>query len=406
MRSMLRYLVAAVTVLHGLIHLLGAAKGFGWAVVSQLREPIDGVVGAGWLLAAVLLIGAGMGLALRVRLWWAVAVVAAIVSQAVILTSWGDAKAGTAPNVLLLLAAGYGYVSTGPRSFRADFRRRAGRTLAVPVPGGVLSEADLARLPGPLAGYIRLSGAVGQPRVANFHAAISGRIRGGPDQRWMSFRGEQVNSFSAGQTAGPTRLFLIDATMFGLPVDVFHVFEAGTATMRVKICSLVPMVDAAGADMDRAETVTLFNDLCVLAPAALVDAPVDWQLVDGHRVRGSYTNGAHTVTAELVFDDDHQLVDFVSDDRLRAAPNGRSFTRQRWSTPIRGYRSFGARRIGAAGEARWHAPAPENEFCYLEFFVDRIVYNAGRPGRRGDPSPGAAGHAAKDQVAERQPQPD
>jgi hypothetical protein len=129
--------------------------------------------------------------------------------------------------------------------------------------------------------------------------------------------------------------------------------------------------------MDQGETVTVFNDLCVLAPAALLDAPIAWQTIDSHHVRGAFTRGAHTVTAVLVFDDAHELVDFISDDRLRASADGRHFVAQRWSTPLRDYRSFGATRIAAVGEGRWHAPDPEGEFTYIEFHVDDIVYNAG-----------------------------
>ena len=136
------------------------------------------------------------------------------------------------------------------------------------------------------------------------------------------------------------------------------------------------MVNAAGPEMDTGETVTLFDNLCVLAPAALVNARVTWQAVGRHRVRGAFTNGTHTVTAELVFDDDHELVDFVSDDRLRASRDGTRFTRQRWSTPARDYRTVGSRRVITYGEAHWHAPDPEGEFAYLELYVDEITYNA------------------------------
>ena len=44
--------------------------------------------------------------------------------------------------------------------------------------------------------------------------------------------------------------------------------------MRGKLLSLATVVDAAGPEMDRSETVTVFNDLVVLAPGAIVDAPV------------------------------------------------------------------------------------------------------------------------------------
>jgi len=304
MRTVLRWVVVVVVVAHGLIHLLGAAKGLGWADVTQLKEPINTVMGVAWLAAAVLVVLAGVLLVIRARWWWVVGAVAVVASQTVILTLWSDAKAGTVANVILLVAVVYGYASQGPTSYRAEYRRRVQAVLTEPLHDGVVTEADLADLPEPVATYVRRSGAVGQPRVTNFQARIHGRIRAGTTTAWMSFTGEQVNTYGP----EPSRLFFMDATMFGLPVDVLHTYVGPSATMRVKACSLVPMVSAAGPDMDQAETVTLFNDLCILAPAALIDAPITWQTLDEHHVRGTFSNGAHTVTAELVFNDDHDLI--------------------------------------------------------------------------------------------------
>lgn len=373
----MRWLVVVLLAVHGLVHVFGALNGFGWAEMPRLEEPISGAMGVCWLLAALLAVATAVLLAQRAQAWWVACALAAVVSQAVILTSWSDAKAGTLANVVMGISAGYGYASLGPRSSRAEYQRRRETALPEVIPGGVVAEADLAHMPPPVADYIRYSGAVGRARVANFHATVHGRIRGGPAKAWMPFTGEQFNTYGP----NPRRLFVIDATMLGLPVDVLHVFDESSATMRAKVCSVVPVVNSAGPDMDRAETVTLFNDLCVLAPAALVDAPVRWHGVDDHHVRGSFTNGAQTVTAELIFSDDHELVDFVSDDRLRASPDGKSFTQQRWSTPIHSYRDFGGRLVAVTGEARWHAPEPEGVFTYLEFNVDGISYNlsAGSP---------------------------
>ena len=373
MRTMLRWIVAVVVVLHGLIHLLGAAKGLGWADVTQLKEPISTAMGVAWLAAAVLVVLAGVLLIIRARWWWVVGAVAVVASQTVILTLWSDAKAGTVANIILLAAVVYGYASQGPASYRAEYRRRVDAALTEPLPNGVVTEADLADLPEPVATYVRRSGAVGQPRVTNFQARIHGRIRAGTTTAWMSFTGEQVNTYGP----QPSRLFFMDATMFGLPVDILHTYVGPSATMRVKACSLVPMVNAAGPDMDQAETVTVFNDLCILAPAAIIDAPVTWQRVDDHHVCGTFINGAHTVTAELVFSDDHDLIDFISDDRLRASSDAKNFTPQLWSTPVREYRTIDSRRVGTHGEGRWHAPEPEGEFAYLEFNLDGITYNTG-----------------------------
>jgi hypothetical protein len=260
------------------------------------------------------------------------------------------------------------------RSYRAEYRRLVSAALAQSHDAGVVTEADLAQLPSLVADYVRRSGAVGQPRVTNFRARIHGRIRAATTKPWMSFTADQVNTFSA----QPSRLFSMHATLFGLPIDVLHVFVGRSATMRVRACSIVPVVNASGPVMDRGETVTIFNDLCLFAPAAIVDAPITWHAVDLLRVRGDYTRGAITVTAELVFNEDHDLIDFVSDDRSRASVDGKTFRSQRWSTPVSQYETIGGHRILSVAEAHWHAPQPEGEFAYLELRVDRIGYNAHR----------------------------
>jgi hypothetical protein len=108
--------------------------------------------------------------------------------------------------------------------------------------------------------------------------------------------------------------------------------------------------------------------------AALIDAPITWQALGGNRARAAYTKGEHTVTAELIFNDDHELVDFVSDDR-GATPDGKAFAQRRWSTPLGDHRPLGAYRMPAGGEARWHAAGQEGEYAYIEFRVDDIAFN-------------------------------
>ena len=369
-RTTVRWIVGLVVMAHGLIHVLGAAKGMGWAEVAQLAEPISAAMGALWLTAAVVTLATGVLLIARVRWWWVVGAVAVVISQAVIITSWSDARVGTIVNIVLLVGVIYGWASQGPTGALAAYRRRASDVLATSRTGELVTEADLAKLPAPVAAYVRRAGAVGEPHVTTLHARFHGRIRGGPTKPWMTFTGEQVNSYGH----QPSRLFLMDAEMFGLPIEVLHVFEAGAATMRVRACSLFTMVDASGPEMDRAETVTIFNDLCILAPAALVDAPVTWHVLDDHHVRATYTYDVNAIVAELTFSDDDELIDFYSDDRTAVSTDGKTFTPQRWSTPLSGYSDVGSSHLGTNGEGHWHAP--DGEFAYLEFKLDRIVYNA------------------------------
>lgn len=377
MTNAVRWVVVGVLSVHGLIHLMGAAKGLGWAEVGALRQPIGALAGGVWLASAALIVAAAAMIALRgPAWWWAVAAVAALVSQAMIVSSWSDAKAGTLPNVVLLLAAVYGFVSVGPPSYSAEWDQRARIAIeSAPRHSGVVTEVELAGLPEPVARYVRRSGAVGQPHVTNFSARISGRIRGGPNDPWMSFTGRQLNTY--GDT--PQRLFYIDARRSGLPVTVFHVFDESGATMRGKVLSLVPILDAAGPEMNRSETVTLLNDLVVFAPGAIVDAPLRWTDVAGDRVGVTYTRAGQSVSAELVFDAAGDLVDFVSTDRFRSSSDGKSFSLQRWNTPITRYQEVEGRRIAVEGSAMWDAPSPDGHFDYIDFEVDTMAYNVDTP---------------------------
>ncbi len=161
--------------------------------------------------------------------------------------------------------------------------------------------------------------------------------------------------------------------MKGLPVDVFHRFIGDAATFQVRVLSVATVVDAKGPEMNRSETVTIFNDLSLLAPSMLLDRSIRWEPIDAKTARGIFTRGAETVSAELRFDEKGELVDFISDDRSRASADGKSFTQVRWSTPLRDYRAFGERRVPIFGETKWHDPA--GTFTYGEFELQHVDFN-------------------------------
>jgi hypothetical protein len=76
-----RWVIVVLVVTYGLLHLLGAAKGLGWAGVTQLRQPISTPMGWAWLAAAALVVLAGILLAFGSRWWWAVGAVTVVASQ-------------------------------------------------------------------------------------------------------------------------------------------------------------------------------------------------------------------------------------------------------------------------------------------------------------------------------------
>lgn len=373
----MRWVFTVVMLAHGAIHLMGFTKAFGWAELPQLTQPISRAMGTAWLLAALMFAGTAVLYVGGSRVWWALGLAAVVLSQAVILTAWADARFGTLANLLIAAVAGYGLASQGPLSLRAEYQREVEARLSSTVSAPLVTEADLAPLPSPVQRYVRLAGAIGQPRVHRLHATWQGRIRGGPEEPWMVFTAVQHNFLDE-----PARFFFMDATRGGVPVDVFHDYRGHEARMRVRLASLLPLVSASGPDLTRAETVTLFNDLCILAPAALIDPAIRWEAVDDRTVRARYTAGANTIGATLHFNESGDLIDFTTEDRLAQSSGGAQWTRQPWSTPLRDYRRIGPWRVATRGEGRWHPPT--GEFVYIELELLDLRINGATSGITGE----------------------
>lgn len=251
-------------------------------------------------------------------------------------------------------------------NFRSQFFEE---TRAAQPPGAppILSDADLAPLPALVRDYVRASGAVGKPRVQKLRASYRGRIRSRPEAGWMRFRAEQCNTFEP-----VARWFLIEASTFLVPFTGLHRYVGSSATMQIKLLGLFSVADARGPEMDQSETVTVFNDMCVLAPGTLIDPRVRFRELGGRRVAAEFTNAGRTISAELSFDERSRLVNFWSDDRYQSS-DGKSYARYRWSTPLSDYREFDGRWVGARGDATWDMPS--GPLVYGEFELIRVEFN-------------------------------
>lgn len=110
----MRWIPIVLIAVHGLLHMMGFAKAFGYADLPQLTQPISRPWGLVWLVAAGLVTASAAMLAAGARTYWIVGACALVVSQVVIFTAWRDAWAGTAANAILLLIVAHGWLTEGP----------------------------------------------------------------------------------------------------------------------------------------------------------------------------------------------------------------------------------------------------------------------------------------------------
>jgi hypothetical protein len=367
----LRLGFATLLVLHGAIHAAGFAKAYGLAALPALSRSIGRGPGLFWLLAGLGCAAAAALVAAGQRGWWLAAAPTLLLSQVLIFTTFHDARLGTTVNLVVLVPVLLAAADLRPSSLRSRYAHDLTRARAAATsvePARPIAEADLATLPSPVQRYLRRAGVVGTPRVRGFHARLAGQMRTARDTPWMKATIDQYDAFLPG---GATRLFFMTASRAGLPFDAFHRYADGTATMQVKVAGLFPVVDAAGPEMTRSETVTLLNDICLLAPGVLLDAPITWRAIDARRAEATYANAGHSVSAILTVDDQGDLTGFLSFGRAQS--DGKTSHLYPWSTPVARTAEVDGRRLSVAAEARWLEPA--GEWTYGQFTVESIAYD-------------------------------
>lgn len=237
-----------------------------------------------------------------------------------------------------------------------------------PQQSKILTEADIAHLPPAVQRYMAFVGAIGKPQIWNYRLRFRGALRNGPDDKWMPMTADQQSFVDP-----PVRLFLAESSMFGIPFNAFHRYVGPQATFKVRLASLLTVVDAYGAEMNQSETVTLLNDMFLLAPPTLIDPHIVWEELGPMTVRATWTNAGNTVSAVVSFDSSGALVNFVSDDRYRTT-DGKKYERLRWSTPVSGWREVEGRKLISTGETIWGLPG--SEFAYGRFELLDVQYNS------------------------------
>jgi len=299
-------LVIALLAMHGLIHFMGLGKAYG--SVPALKLPLTKPAGWLWAGAAALFLWSALLRWLHSDTWWMPALPAVILSQALIILSWSDARFGTIANVLLGIAVVLGMLTW---SFRKEHTTACVSAIEAANSNTerTITESDLAPLPGPVQRFLRAAGVVGSTKPTILRIDFEGEIRSknGP---WMPFTSTQVNTFDP-----PTRSFWMDATMKAMPTKGWHHYSDGKAMMLIKLLGAIPVLEANGAQLDTTETVTWFNDLCLYAPAALIDPRITWREIDEQSTEATFEHKGIVVSATLVFDAQGRLIDFDSDDR-------------------------------------------------------------------------------------------
>ncbi len=354
----MKILFLFLTTIHGLIHLMGFSKAFGFSNITQITKEISKPFGIFWLVTSLLFIVTAVLFLLKKDSWWIVGFIAIIISQILIFSVWQDAKFGTIPNIIIFVVI---ILFFGSISFENSFKRDVKENLKSnnSMTTEILTEKDIKQLPEPVQRYLKYVGVIDKPKVKNVKVVFEGQMREkGKD--YFPFISEQFNFFNE-----PTRLFFMKGKIFGVNFLGYHNYSNSEATMDIRLFGLFSIVKKSGEIMDKVETVTLFNDMCLLAPATLIDKRIQWESINDTLVKATFTNKKISITADLYFNNQGQLVNFISKDR--------DINQYPFLTPVSEYRIINGYNLMSKAEAVWDYT--DGKFTYGKFNLKEVVYN-------------------------------
>ena len=230
----------------------------------------------------------------------------------------------------------------------------------------VLTENDICHLPLVVQNYLHHTKSVGKPKVKNFRAEFVGHMRFDPQDDYMKLHSIQYNFYQ-----NLSRYFYIKGSKMGLPATALHLYQDEVATFQVKILNWFKVVDAKGEKMNQAETVTLLNDMCILAPSTLIDARINWEEINESTVKATFKNKNIAISAVLYFNEKGELVNFISNDRYET--DGKEYVNNPWATPLEDYKLINGYWLASKGKLIYQRP--EGDFVYGELELKSVKYN-------------------------------
>ena len=166
--------------LHGIIHSLGFVKAFQLAEITPLSRAVPKSLGVLWLLCTILFLAVLLLMILE-RSWWPfLAIAAVILSQALIIIFWQDAKFGTILNVVILFIS---ISAQGEYYFEKMVQKEQKQLISIiswEIPEKI-SEKDIAHLPEIVQKWMINSGVVGKAQILSVRLKQKGEMKTKPD---------------------------------------------------------------------------------------------------------------------------------------------------------------------------------------------------------------------------------
>ena len=369
----MRTLAAVILALHGIAHWAGFRAAF-WPTSIPLRRlvriprAVEGVV---WLLLGVGFLATAALLHAQYEGYRALLVGCLLVSAAMCVVAWPEAKIGLLIDAGLLVLTLVSWPAHAGPSLSGKFEREVERSgvRAPALASTPVTEGEVAALPAAVQRYLAFMRVVGRPRDSSVSASFSGRFRRDRGD-WLPC---EVLQYDARSPAA--RLFMMELSLgHFLPVTVRDQYVRGRGSLEARAFDLLRVAQGSGYELDVGELVTYLNDAILMAPSLLLGPETTWSEIDASSFDVALTDAGTTVKARVVLDGRGAPLNFTTRDRFFDSPDGRKL-RTEWETPVAGWQEADGRMLPTSAQAVWRLPDGPLPYADFRFEPRRIAFN-------------------------------
>lgn len=174
----------------------------------------------------------------------------------------------------------------------------------------LFTEDDFSNLPFAIQSYITNCGYIGTPKMSymkiEFKNVTFNQGKNGPS---LTIDYTQYNF-----VASPSRMALIDSSMFGIPFEGYDSYQNGIGRMKGVIAKSITLFDQIGSDMDKASLVTFLAE-SMFAPSILLQNYITFEELNDFEIKATITYGNQTASGIFTFNEQYEMISFVTNDR-------------------------------------------------------------------------------------------
>ncbi|KAA5539955.1 DUF6544 family protein [Adhaeribacter rhizoryzae] len=359
--------------MHALIHLLGFVSAFRLASVPQLTGktiftlPTEAFLPLGllWLVAGSLFFASALLFLLKKEWWWMIGATGLVVSQALIILYWPEAKFGTVANLIMLTGIVLAY---GSWNFKAMVTRELARFNAPLITEReIITPKRLSDLPPVVQQWLHHAQVIGKENIQTVHLQQSGEMRISPEGKWMPVIANEYFT-----VAKPGFIWVADvkAAPF-LHLAGRDKYENGRGHMLIKLLSVYPVADAKGKETDQGTLLRYLGEM-VWFPTAALSNYIRWEQLSENAARATMSYGGVTAAGIFRF---NKAGDVISFEAKRYYDRKEGPTLENWLVTVDPHscREFNGIRVPTKSDVTWKLKT--GDFTWFKLEVTDVVFN-------------------------------